>query len=290
MLPDDVEQVLAPHLAGAVRHHEAVSGGCIANAGRLETDEQTFFLKWSRDEVAHTFLPEAAGLEALRSAGAPVFVPDVAAVQDKEAGRPGFLLTNWIEAGAQPEGFWEDFGRGLATLHRHTAGRYGFEQDNFIGRLPQQNTWKESWPEFFRSCRLAPQVEMARERGRWQAEWDDALDGLYGRLGELLPAAPPASVLHGDLWGGNFMVTQGGRPALFDPAAYYGHREADLAMTQLFGGFNDRFYDAYKEVWPLEPGYETRKEIYNLYHLINHLNHFGSSYAGGVRHTLERFG
>ena len=127
----------------------------------------------------------------------------------------------------------------------------------------------------------------AREAGRWTSGWDAPLEGLYARLDELLPERPEASVLHGDLWSGNVLVTEAGAAALVDPAAYYGHREADLALTELFGGFDARFYAAYREAWPLEPGYAARREVYNLYHLINHLNHFGGSYARSVQAALE---
>ena len=290
MLPEDVQEVVRPHLDGAIEQYERLGGGCIANAGRLDTASEILFLKWSRDDVAHTFPPEAEGLRALRKAEAPLFIPEVVAVQNRSGDQPGFLLTDWIATGPEPSGFWEAFGRALASMHRHAADRYGLGTDNFIGRLPQQNSWMDDWPAFFRERRLAPQVEMARERGRWQPEWDGSLENLYRRLDELLPAAPEASVLHGDLWNGNFMVTDGEQPALFDPAAYYGHREADLAMTRLFGGFDQRFYDAYREAWPLEPGFDKRMEVYNLYHLINHLNHFGSSYAGRVGRILKRYG
>ena len=130
---------------------------------------------------------------------------------------------------------------------------------------------------------------MAREAGRWTSGWDASLERLYARLDELLPARPEASILHGDLWSGNVLATEAGVAAIVDPAAYYGHREADLALTELFGGFDGRFYAAYREAWPLEPGYAARREVYNLYHLINHLNHFGGHYARSVGAALEVF-
>lgn len=290
MLPEALSQALRPHLGAAIRKHASVGGGCIANASRLETDEGTYFLKWGRGEVAQTLPAEAAGLRALRGARSPLFVPDVRAVQAETEEAPGFLLMAWIEEGTRGTDFWEAFGQGLAALHRHTAERYGFDVDNFIGRLPQQNAWEPSWAAFFRAYRLEPQAAMARERGRWSSDWNAPFEALLDQLGALLPEQPPASVLHGDLWSGNFLVEVSGRAALIDPAAYYGHREADLAMTELFGGFSAPFCAAYREAWPLEPGYERRREVYNLYHLINHLNHFGQSYAGSVARILKRFG
>jgi fructosamine-3-kinase len=289
MLPDSLRDALARHLDDPVTDSVSVSGGCIANATRLETDGAPFFLKWGEEEVARTFPGEAAGLEALAGADSPLTVPSVVACEEPEGDRPGFLVMEWINAGRQGRRFWEGFGTGLAEMHRHTEEAYGFEVDNHIGRLPQSNGWSDSWPEFFREERLEPQVERAREQGRWSSDWNRPIEALYRRLPELLPPKPPASVLHGDLWNGNFMVTAIGEPALIDPASYYGHREADLAMTELFGGFEAPFYDAYRSAWGLEPGYEERREVYNLYHLINHLNHFGRGYARSVASVLDRF-
>lgn len=289
MLPDRLTEVIAPHLEGTIQEQSAVSGGCISNACRVQTTARSYFVKWSEGRAARTFEPEAEGLEALDAAGSPLAVPSAIAAQGATERHPGFLITEWMETGSQSPDFWEHFGRGLAALHRHVANQYGFERDNYIGELPQSNTQHDAWPSFVREERLAPQVRRAREQGRWQTSWDEGLEALYRKLPEIVPAKPPASILHGDLWKGNFMVTNQGTAALIDPAAYYGHREADLAMTELFGGFRPSFYEAYRSEWSLEPGYDIRKEVYNLYHLINHLNHFGAGYASSVRSTLQRF-
>ncbi|QXD14845.1 fructosamine kinase family protein [Rhodocaloribacter litoris] len=289
MLPAALTDALAAMLGTSVRRCEPVGGGCIALACRVETAEGSYFLKWGRGDVARTFWAEADGLRALHEAASPLLVPEVLALGDPDEATPGFLLMTWIEAGTRGPGFWEAFGRGLAHLHRHTAGRYGFDEDNFIGRLPQHNAWADDWPAFFRERRLEPQVRWARERGRWHRRWDRPLERLYARLDDLLPARPEPSLLHGDLWSGNVMTARDGRAALIDPAVYFGHREADLAMTELFGGFNPAFYAAYREAWPLEPGYAERRAVYNLYHLLNHLNHFGEGYAGSVAEVLDRF-
>ncbi len=294
MPPDALKEALTPHVEGTIRTCAPVGGGCIARTCRVETGAEAYFLKWERSDVARTFPAEAAGLEALRAAAGPLVVPEVIAAQGETPGAPGFLLMRWIPSGRRRKGFWTTFGEGLATLHRHTtdrtADRYGFAADNFIGSSPQANDWRADWPDFFRTQRLAPQVRLARDRDRWTARWDGGLEILYDRLPDLLPARPEASVLHGDLWSGNVMVSVVGDPVLIDPAAYYGHREADLAMTELFGGFRPAFYGAYRSAWPLEPGYEERREVYNLYHLINHLNLFGRSYAPQVERILQRFG
>jgi len=288
MIPDLLRDHLEGYLDASINGCAAVSGGSIANGCRLETSETSYFLKFGDSTVAKTFPGEVAGLDALRDACESLMVPDVVEMQTGDDDLPGFLLMEWINAGRQGRRFWEHFGRGLAQTHRTTNERYGFETSNYIGRLPQTNDWNEDWPAFFRTQRLEPQVERAQASGRWQKEWDEDLDQVYLRLPEMLPARPPASILHGDLWKGNFMITATGDPALIDPATYYGHREADLAMTELFGGYDEMFYRAYRDAWPLKDGYENRRDIYNLYHLINHLNHFGRSYAGSVKKTLRR--
>jgi len=289
MLPDAFRDELEAHLDVTIESVALVGGGCIANATRLETSDGPLFLKYGDEEVAQTFPGEAAGLRALAEADSSLTVPSVLATAGATEARPGFVVMDWIHSGHKGRHFWEDFGEGLATLHRDAADEYGFDRETFIGQLPQSNEWRDRWPAFFREQRLDPQVSMARERDRWRSEWNAPLETLYRRLPDLLPATPAPSLLHGDLWKGNFMVTSVGDPALFDPATYYGHREADLAMTQLFGGYDDRFYEAYRSAWGLESGYETRRDVYNLYHLINHLNHFGGGYAGSVDRTLRAF-
>lgn len=289
-LPESLTETLRSHLAASVRNVVPVGGGCIARACRLETDQGFFFLKWGEAHVARTFEAEARGLRTLRSAGSPLVVPEVIAHGDATADTPGFLLMEWVRTGAPGPRFWETFGRDLAQLHAFTWDRYGFEMDNFIGRTPQRNKPTSEWPAFFRAHRLEPQAAMARAAGRWQRAWDAPFESLLARLDDLLPRRPDASILHGDLWSGNFMITQEGKAALIDPAVYFGHNEADLAMTELFGGFDARFYAAYREVRPLDPGYPLRREVYNLYHLLNHLNLFGAGYAGSVASVLRRFG
>ncbi len=194
------------------------------------------------------------------------------------------------------EGERERFGAGLAALHRAQAprssqqGPYGFECDNFIGSLPQQNRWHADWTTFFREERLEPQLARARRSGHWRSEWTAQTERIRVRLGDWIPNSPHPSMLHGDLWSGNALAGADGYPWLVDPAAYVGDREADLAMTELFGGFSARFYEAYRTGAPLDSGYEDRRELYNLYHLLNHLNHFGAGYAAGVANVLRRFG
>ena len=289
MLPQDVRDTLQSVLQQPIRNITSVHGGCIAQSVCINTDHAKYFLKWSRDEVANTFPAEAAGLKALRSADSPILVPEPILAVDAANGRTGMLLLEWIETGRRGDDFWERFGRDLAELHQFSADRFGFEGDNYIGRLPQKNQWQDTWPAFFRICRLEPQVNLARSKSLWQRKWDAPMDRLYQRLDDLIPLCPKASILHGDLWSGNYMVSQNGDAVVIDPAVYYGHCDADLAMTELFGGFDRSFYDAYRDASPIETGYELRKDLYNLYHLINHLNHFGLGYAGSVAAIVCRF-
>ncbi len=218
-------------------------------------------------------------------------MPRVIAVGDEKEGPP-FLVLEAIDTGRRGEGFFETFGRRFAELHRKATGeRFGFERDNYIGSTPQPNRWSDDWCEFWRRQRLGFQLDLARRRGLSDRTLDRLGDALLERLDELIgePAEPP-TLLHGDLWGGNgnYMVDEEGAPVLIDPAAYFGRREADLAMTRLFGGFDARFYAAYEEVWPLSPGAETRLDVYKLYHLLNHLNLFGGGYRSSSIDVLRR--
>ena len=284
--PIAIAQAIHPY-TGSISNVVPVGGGCIANATRLSGVKGTFFIKWGDRHVARTFEAEASGLHALRSAEGPLVIPEVITYK---SGDHGYILLEWLNQGHASPQSWEAFGRGLAILHRHAEETFGFDENNFIGRSLQINERKNNWPEFFRECRLAPQVHMAREAGKWLSRWNPWLDNLYNRLDALIPTQPVASLVHGDLWGGNFMTLQSGKIALIDPAVHFGHREVDLAMTELFGGFRKEFYEAYWEEWPVEKGYSERKELYNLYHLINHLNLFGGSYERGVEKVLKRFG
>ncbi|GAB5519916.1 MAG: hypothetical protein RhofKO_21670 [Rhodothermales bacterium] len=199
------------------------------------------------------------------------------------------LVLDWVEVERSTPRSEAQLGEGLAELHRRSTAHgvaYGFASDNFIGATPQRNTFTTSWPAFFHAHRLAPQVALAHQNGYWQPQWTARLERLYSRLGDILPAQPPPSLLHGDLWSGNVLHSRTGPPVLIDPAVYHGDREADLAMTRLFGGLGRAFYEAYEATWPLEARAAERVDLYNLYHLLNHLNLFGNGYAGIVERML----
>lgn len=236
---------------------------------------------------------EAEGLRALGRVGA-LRVPEVLAVSEEA------LVLEFIEQGSKTGDFFVDFGRHFALMHQQRGKVCGLNHDNFIGSTPQQNapiegTWDEAedgdgldWPRFFIERRLRFQVELAEQSGHG-SELADLLDRSEAAISELLSAdIEQPSLLHGDLWSGNYLVDEHGRPCLIDPAVYYGHREADLAMTALFGGFGHEFYAAYDEAWPLVHGWKERMPIYQLYHLLNHLNLFGSVYYERSKNILDR--
>jgi protein-ribulosamine 3-kinase len=281
------------HIRGegvTVRSEERVHGGSINDSCILTlSDRSRFFLKRNTLTHAGLFDEEARGLLALSLAEGPG-VPKVYALFAD--GTTQHLLLEYIESGRSGSSFFGRFGRALARLHRtNRCDRCGFERDNHIGSTEQRNGWSADWHRFFGEQRLVYQAELALQRGLGDQDMVRRTRSLVKHLPDLIPHVDEerASLLHGDLWGGNYMVDTGGDPVLIDPAVYYGHREADLAMTELFGGFSPEFYRAYQQEWPLEPGYLERRDIYNLYHLLNHLNLFGGGYLGSCRAILRRY-
>jgi len=257
----------------------STTGGCIHACYLVGTSAGRIFVKLNAPRFADAFAAEADGLAALRAAGIRAPEP----IAHGTAAGHAYLALELLELGGR-----EDFaalGRALAALHRSTGERFGWARDNYIGASAQHNAQAASWTVFWREQRLAPQLELALANGH--GEIRKPVEALYEALPQLLAAhSPAASLLHGDLWRGNAGFVAGGAPVVFDPAVYRGDRETDLAMTELFGGFPGAFYAAYTEAWPLEPGYRTRKHLYNLYHLLNHLNLFGGGYREQVRATL----
>lgn len=269
----------------AVRSFSFSSGGCINHGGKLTTSNGIYFLKWNDlQKFPGMFGAEARGLRLLGSAKA-LAVPGVVQVGEAEAFQ--FLLLEHIEGGRKVKNYWQHFWSGLGTLHKLAADTFGLDHDNYIGSLPQKNTQTLSWVDFFIEHRLKVQVQRAYDEGRVDNTVLRKFEKLFGLLPSFFPDEPPA-LLHGDLWGGNIMTTAEGNPCLIDPAVYYGHREADLAMTRLFGGFDHSFFDSYEEAYPLQPGYRERLDIYNLYPLLVHVNLFGGGYAGQVISILNQ--
>jgi len=267
-------------------------GGDIGESYRIDTERRRLFVKVRRDMPALMFQREAEGLALLGQAEAlAVPEPLYAGEIPGQTGTGGMIVLEWIETGpARPETI-EALGAGLAAQHRKTSpdGRYGLRTDNYIGLLPQVNTPDSSWAAFYRDSRLLPLAKLAEARGLLPTGRRDGLHKLMDRLDRWLPARPAPSLLHGDLWSGNWLAGADGRPWLIDPAVYYGDRECDLAFSELFGGFPPRFYAAYREAYPVAPEYEERKPIYQLYHLLVHLILFGEAYGAAVDRVLRRY-
>ncbi|TVQ99198.1 MAG: fructosamine kinase [Spirochaetaceae bacterium] len=266
-----------------------VSGGSINQTSSIVLDSgQRFFLKENSGALRSLFRAEAEGLHALGAQPGPAVVTPVAL---HESPATQWLLLEHVESATRAGDFWERFGRDMATLHRESQwDRCGFPHDNHIGRTEQVNHPTVGWIEFFGRYRLGYQVALAERNGSADPSMVAGVHRVIERLDRVLVEPDHPSLLHGDLWGGNFMVGADGQAVLIDPAVSYGHPEADLAMTELFGGFSPRFLDAYREVSPLQPGYRDRIDLYNLYHVLNHLNLFGSGYAGSVRAAIARYG
>lgn len=267
-----------------------VSGGCINETNILKTtDGQRYFVKSHSSAPTDMFAAESAGLSAIADTNT-IAVPQVIA-EGKGSSGEGFLILETIECGKRSRDFFETFGHQLANLHRAgSSEQFGFSTDNFLGSTAQPNPWTDNWTEFWAESRLGFQLRLATRNGQGGQKLQTLGKKLIDRLEALIgiPDEPPG-LIHGDLWSGNFMVGSEGQPVLIDPAVYYGSREAEFGMTTLFGGFPSEFYDAYLETWPLADGWETRVEIYRLYHLLNHLNLFGSSYLGGCLEILEKY-
>ena len=271
-----------------ITRRAVLDGGSINRTERLDTDAGSFVLKSNPNAPAGMFRAEADGLAALRASRTPLGVPAVVVCEE---GAPSFLVLEYLPRGTPAEDFDDRLGQGLAELHRTTSTRYGFERDNFCGATPQPNVWTDRWVEFYGSARLGHQLRLA-SRGGWLSSNDTKrLERLIATLGTWLtePAEGPA-LIHGDLWAGNLHVAADGHPALIDPAAYFAHREAELGMMQLFGGFSPRVFAAYDEAFPLDAGWRERLGLYQLYHLMNHLNLFGRGYHAQVMEMAVRYG
>lgn len=288
-LETDIQRVFGTSVA--LKDSSPVGGGDINEAARLTLSNGCqAFLKYNPSPLPELFTVEAKGLEELKRANS-LRIPDVYKVREAGNDRPAYILLEWIVGEGRRDGdAMRTFGRGLAQLHQTTAETYGLDHDNYIGSLPQHNQQTERWVDFYRERRLGVQRRIAQERGRLSAEREGRLNRLMERLDKFLPDEDDLrpSLLHGDLWGGNHIVTNDG-VALIDPAVYYGHREMDLAFTKLFGGFPSAFYEGYDEVWPLRTDYRNRQPLYQLYPLMVHLNLFGEAYGGHVDDVLKRY-
>jgi fructosamine-3-kinase len=285
----ELAEALRFALGSGIKSQRPLSGGDINDAYELELSSGVrVFLKTNERAPASMFPAEARGLDWLREARA-LRIPEVLAVSSGREGEPGFLVLELLKSARPAADFDERLGRGLAALHRFGSSRFGFEGDNFIGSLPQRNRAHEKWADFLWFERLEPQLSLAVKSGRASARLRSGFERLSARLAELVGPVEPPARLHGDLWGGNLHVDESGAPCLIDPAAYGGHREVDLAMMRLFGGFAERVFRAYEEAWPLAPGHAERIALYQLYPLLVHVNLFGGSYVESVERGLARY-
>lgn len=293
LLSESLYAALEASLKNLERPHSSiqsiapVSGGDINRAYRIQTSIADYFVKVNDGPMATSmFVAESKGLDLLRKASATAHTPQIAWVG--HAHGEGFLLMKWIDTGDKHDAPQQEaLGRLLASIHRHHADTYGLDHDNFIGSLPQANGFSTDWTDFFIERRLQKQLDWADQlldRSGLQKKFDR----LYLRFTDLYPSEQPA-LLHGDLWSGNYLVDRMGTPVFIDPAVYFGHREVDIAMTKLFGGFSERFYDAYNEVYPLQNGWQERVDLWNLYPLLVHLNLFGDSYLSAIINRIARY-
>ena len=292
MLPYELnksaESLLSTKTGSKVQITEAraIGGGCINEAFALKTTVGKFFIKFnSASAFPFMFEKEAEGLKILAHTNT-ISVPEV--MGSAESGKMAYLVLQYIESGIPDNNFWNEFGTKLADLHRNTNEYFGLDHDNYIGSLVQSNKKHADFIEFFIVERIEPQLKEARNKGEFSQSDLRYFHSLFKSLHNIIPLEKP-SLLHGDLWSGNFMVTTDSIPCLIDPAVYYGHREADIAMTQLFGGFQPEFYHAYNQAWPMEKDWQKRMDIFNLYPLLVHVNLFGGSYASQVLLIIRQF-
>jgi len=267
--------------AFAARSHHAVGGGCINSATVLQDGRRRYFVKLNDAARFSMFEAEAEGLKDIaRTRSVRVPEPVCWGTADGSA----FIVLEYLDLGGADSRSLEKLGQQLARMHRATQDRFGWRMDNTIGSTPQINTPASDWLEFWRDHRLGFQLKLAARNGRSLMNKGERLMADLGKF--FHGYRPVASLLHGDLWGGNVGAVEQ-LPVIFDPAVYYGDREADIAMTELFGGFSDRFYRAYQETWPLDAGYQVRKTLYNLYHILNHFNLFGGGYGSQAERMID---
>ena len=264
----------------------SVSGGDINEAIRIDTNKRNYFVKYNKGSQAYAML-EAESIALKQIAATNIIAtPDVTCLGQYQ--NFAYLILAFIESGRPAGDTWRTFGRQLAQLHQLSNPYFGDVSHNFIGSLTQDNTQEEDWDDFYENRRIRPQLELAIKRGYFSLAEEQKFDRFFDNVQGIFPDEP-AGLLHGDLWGGNYLIDQKGVPYLIDPAAFFGHREMDLGMTYLFGGFDPDFYSAYHETYPIVPGFAERKVLSQLYYLLVHLNLFGRSYLSRVISIIRHY-
>ena len=277
ILEEKIKSIIEEKVGCKIKSLTSLSGGCISNAFKIiSNDNSNFFLKYNPTNSNDMFFKETNGLKELIKSNS-IRIPKVLEF-DKD-----FILLEYIPTGNKKKNFFAEFGENFARIHRFTSEYYGFHEDNYIGSSQQQNipdkNEKNDWVSFYFNKRILFQLQLAEKLGNSTDELRKGISKLENKIQEIIGGSnEKPSLLHGDLWSGNYMTDENGSAVLIDPAVYYGHREADLGMTKLFGGFSSEFYKAYDETFPLEDGYQYRENIYKLYHVLNHLNLFGAGY------------
>ena len=269
-----------------VQQYERMHGGDINSSYSLFTSIGKCFLKLNdKNRYPLMFTREANGLDKLREL-CTLKIPQV--IKQGSCNDQQYLLLEWMEKGAPKKDMWENFGRGLAMMHKQPQEYFGLDEDNYIGSLNQNNNRHNEWDSFYSECRIMPLVKELFEAGSFSSTNIKDAEFFCSLLKNIFPSEPP-SLVHGDLWAGNYMISSSGYAAIFDPAVYFGHREMDIGMTKLFGGFDRQFYEAYNEAYPLEKGWEKRLSITQLYPLLVHAVLFGGHYISEVKHIFSAF-
>lgn len=281
----DLINHLEQRLGLAPLSYEAVHGGDINRTYLLSASGQRYFLKLNDAAKGDMFEKEKTGLELLRSIQA-ISVPEP--YLSGEYNGEIYLLMEFMGKGSASPGFWQRFSAALARLHRQTAPVFGLDHDNYIGSLPQPNKPAGSWSQFYTEYRILHLCQVANAQGKCDTSMVQMAEQVCRKLDDIFPTEPP-SLLHGDLWSGNYMIAEDGSPCVYDPAVYYGHREMDIGMSLLFGGFDKTFYDHYNEQWPMEKGWPQRVELTQLYPLLVHLVLFGGHYHASVARILQKY-
>ncbi|MCW3102756.1 MAG: hypothetical protein JWO09_1196 [Bacteroidetes bacterium] len=287
-LVSQIEQALTLHFSkpAKITAASSLSGGSINEAYKISAGGSDYFMKLNNaGKFPGMFEAECKGLELLAK-NSEIKIPTV--IINGLADEQAFLVLEYLMPGINTDRSFEEFGRLLAQMHRRSNEHFGLGHDNYIGSLKQTNSFHASWPEFFIHERLLKQLQPAYDQRKISRSILTSFERLFGKMDQLFPQEKPA-LLHGDLWSGNFMTDADRNPCMYDPAVYYGHREMDLAMTRLFGGFPPAFYRSYNEAFPMEKGWEQRMELCNLYPLLVHVNLFGGGYAKEVEMTLKRY-